>query len=189
MTGGPGPRRLDHVGIVVPDLEAAIRWFEEALEARTVLRHGPYGISADPAFQPRQFRRHPTTTVVGIAVVQLGGAALELLEFDAPDQGKVPPRSSDLGGHHLAFYVDDMDSVVHALRCRGVDVLGDPMPLPGPESGRDARFIYLLSPWGLVLELVSYPYGKAGAGSAGHFIAEGPSDAGPVPADVSAAAR
>jgi hypothetical protein len=40
-------------------------------------------------------------------------------------------------------------------------VLGEPMPLPGPEAGRGARFVFALAPWGLALEFVSYPYGKA----------------------------
>jgi hypothetical protein len=42
-----------------------------------------------------------------------------------------------------------------------VQVLGDPMPLPGPEAGEQARFVFALTPWGLALEFVSYPLGKA----------------------------
>jgi catechol 2,3-dioxygenase-like lactoylglutathione lyase family enzyme len=158
----PGLRRGDHVGLVVPDLPAAIGFFEDVLDGRCLLRHGPYrGMPGDPHMQVRQFARHPHTEVEGIAVVEVAGVTLELLEFSAPDQRTDPPRTSDAGGHHVAFYVDDIDAAVAHLRSAGVRVLGDPMPLPGPEAGEGARFVFALTPWGLALEFVSYPHGKA----------------------------
>jgi catechol 2,3-dioxygenase-like lactoylglutathione lyase family enzyme len=160
--GVPGLRRGDHIGLVVPDLESAIGFFEEVLGGSCVLRHGPYrGAPGDPEMQVRQFARHRCTEVDGIAVVQLADMVLELLQFRAPDQRRDVPRTSDLGGHHLAFYVEDLDAAVDHLRGHGVQVLGAPMPLPGPESGEGARFIFALTPWGLPLELVTYPHGKA----------------------------
>lgn len=163
MTGQlPGLRRGDHVGLVVPDLEAAITWFADVLGGRCVLRHGPYrGVPGDPDLQVRQFARHRDTQVEGIAVVHVADVVLELLEFSAPDQRTEPPRTSDAGGHHVAFYVDDLDAAVAHLRDAGVRVLGEPMPLPGPEAGEAARFVFALTPWGLALEFVSYPHGKA----------------------------
>lgn len=163
MSGAlPGLRRGDHVGVVVPDLEAAVGFFTDVLGGRSVLRHGPYrGSAADPDLQVRQFARHPGTQVEGIAVVHVADTVLELLQFSAPDQRTDPPRTSDLGGHHLAFYVDDLDAAVDHLRSAGVRVLGSPMPLPGPETGDGARFVFALTPWGLALEFVSYPHGKA----------------------------
>jgi catechol 2,3-dioxygenase-like lactoylglutathione lyase family enzyme len=162
VTALPGLRRGDHVGVVVPDLEAAITFFEGALGGQCVLQHGPYrGVSGDPDMQVRQFARHRDTQVEGIAVVHVADVVLELLQFSAPDQRSEPPRTSDAGGHHVAFYVDDLDGAVAHLRARGVQVLGEPMPLPGPESGEQARFVFALTPWGLALEFVSYPFGKA----------------------------
>lgn len=159
--GLPGLRRGDHVGLVVPDLEAAIAFFE-VLGGRCVLRHGPYrGNPDDPDMQVRQFARHPRTEVEGIAVVHVADVVLELLQFSAPDQRTDPPRTSDAGGHHVAFYVDDLDVAVAHLRAADVQVLGEPTPLPGPESGERARFVFALTPWGLALEFVSYPSGKA----------------------------
>jgi glyoxylase I family protein len=150
------------VGLVVPDLEAAVGFFEDVLGGRCVLRHGPYrGAPGDPDLQMRQFARHRDTQVEGIAVVYVADVVLELLQFSAPDQRTEPPRTSDAGGHHLAFYVEDLDAAVAHLRGAGVQVLGDPMPLPGPEAADQARFVFALTPWGLALELVSYPRGKA----------------------------
>lgn len=160
--GLPGLRHGDHVGLVVPELEAAIAFFERVLGGRCVLRHGPYrGVSDDPEMQVRQFARHARTEVDGIAIVHVADVVLELLQFSAPDQRHEPPRTSDAGGHHVAFYVDDLGAAVEHLRANGVRVLGSPMPLPGPESGEQARFVFALAPWGLALEFVSYPHGKA----------------------------
>jgi catechol 2,3-dioxygenase-like lactoylglutathione lyase family enzyme len=68
---------------------------------------------------------------------------------------------SDDGGTHLAFYVDDMDAALDSLRGQGVTVLGlgkkDAM---GPEEGRNSTFAHFLTPWGQLLELVSFPYGR-----------------------------
>ena len=154
-----GFRAIDHIGLSVPDLDQAIDFFVDVLGAEEFFRHGPYGPSGEQS--RRQFDRHPDSIVEGIAMVRLGPMNIELLEYSAPDQRTEWPSTSDHGGHHVAFYVDDLDASVERLRAAGVRVLGDPMPLPGPESGPDGRFIFFRTPWGLFLELVSYPSGKA----------------------------
>ena len=70
-----------------------------------------------------------------------------------------PPRNSDIGGHHVALYVDDLDAAVEHLRAPGRHVLGGPTASKGPAEGK--RWIYFLAPWGMQFELVSYPDGKA----------------------------
>lgn len=153
-----GMRGVDHVGLSVPDLDQAIDFFVSTLGAKEFFRHGPYGPSGEQS--TRQFERHPDSIVEGIAMLRLGPMNIELLQYSSPDQRTSWPSTSDFGGHHLAFYVDDLDESIDRLRERGVRVLGTPMPLPGPESGPEARFIFFRAPWGLFLELVSYPSGK-----------------------------
>jgi len=90
---------------------------------------------------------------------RLGGETLlEVFHYSAPDQRTEPPRNSDVGGHHLALYVDDLDAAVEHLRAHGVDVLDGPTASRGPAEGN--RWIYFRSPWGMQLELVSAPDGK-----------------------------
>lgn len=154
-----GFRAIDHIGLTVPDLDQAIDFFINVLGAEEFFRHGPYGPSGEQS--SRQFYRHPDSVVEGIAMVRLGPMNIELLQYSAPDQRVDMPGTSDAGGHHVAFYVDDIDESISRLRSAGVDVLGDPMPLPGPESGPDGQFIFFRTPWGLFLEIVSYRSGKA----------------------------
>jgi hypothetical protein len=69
-------------------------------------------------------------------------------------QGKVMPRNCDLGGHHIAFYVDEMAPAIEYLRDQGIVVLGEPVVMT------EAPALAIAS-WGLQLELVTYPRGMA----------------------------
>ena len=162
MTAAPGlptVRTLDHVGLTVPDLEAAVHFFVEVLGFHEVYSHAPAGSSGE--MQDRQFARHPETQLDGISMLRLGTLNLELFQFRAPDQRRQVARISDWGGTHLAFYVDDLAAAVEHLRTHGARVLGEPMNLPGPESGPGNRFIFVLLPGEIPIELVTYPHGKA----------------------------
>ena len=88
-----------------------------------------------------------------------GQAVFDVFEYEAEGQRAEPPLNSDVGGHHVAIYVTDLDAAVPALHRNGLRVLGDPTASRGPSEGQ--RWIYFLSPWGMQFELVSYPHGKA----------------------------
>ncbi len=88
-----------------------------------------------------------------------GQAVFEVFEYSAPDQRAGQPRNSDIGGHHVALYVEDLDVAVAYLKDQGVTVLGEPTASRGPSEGQ--RWVYFLAPWGMQFELVSYPGGKA----------------------------
>jgi catechol 2,3-dioxygenase-like lactoylglutathione lyase family enzyme len=89
-----------------------------------------------------------------------GQAIFEVFAYETPNGDRVaPPLNSDVGGHHVALYVTDLDVAVEYLRNEGVIVLGNPTASSGPSLGQ--RWVYFLSPWGMQFELVSYPEGKA----------------------------
>ena len=155
----PTVRTADHIGLTVPDLDAAAAFFVEVLGFDLVYSHAPSHPSGD--VQERQFDSHPDTRIVGIAMLTLGTLNLELFECDAPDQRQEMPRISDWGGTHIALYVDDMDAALDHLRAHGIRVLGEPMALPGPERGSGNRFVFVQGPGGLPIELITYPGGKA----------------------------
>ena len=88
------------------------------------------------------------------------GSNYEIFEYESPDQSDTPPKNSDVGGHHFAFYVDDFDAALAHLKRHGVKILGEPtVRTEGPSGGQ--TWVYFLAPWGLQLELVSFPNGKA----------------------------
>lgn len=153
-----GVQRVDHVGLTVPDLDEAHRFFVDVLGCEYLYRLGPFenrgswmtehlGVDAEATMRRLHFYR-------------LGGQAIfEVFQYEAPDQRHEVPRNSDIGGHHVALYVDDLDAAVEALRANGLTVMGDATASTGASEGQ--RWVYFLSPWGMQFELVSYPHGKA----------------------------
>ena len=155
--GMPGLRRLDHVGFTVPDFAEARHFLEEVLGCEYLYANGPFR-DDEGTWMSDHLDVHPRATCM-LHFFRLGGqAVLEVFEYESPDQRRVLPANSDVGGHHLALYVDDLDAAVEHLRSHGIRVLGTPTVSGGPSTGQ--RFVYFLSPWGMQFELVSYPGGK-----------------------------
>ena len=102
----------------------------------------------------------PRTVMQELHFYRCGNQAIfEVFQYAAEDQNGVPPCNSDVGGHHVALSVDDLDAAVAYLHRMGVTVLGEPTVSTGPSAGQ--RWVYFLAPWGMQWELVSYPDGKA----------------------------
>lgn len=154
----PGLTRLDHVGLTVPDLDQADEFFVGLLGCERMYELGPF--AHDDDWMTRQLGVAADTVMRRLRFYRLGGQAVfEVFEYDAREQSADVPRNSDVGGHHVAFYVDDLDAAVAHLRAAGVEVMGEPVRSSGPSEGQ--RWVYFRAPWGLQLELVSYPHGKA----------------------------
>jgi catechol 2,3-dioxygenase-like lactoylglutathione lyase family enzyme len=154
----PGLTRADHIGITVPDLAQAREFFVDVLGCEYMYTLGPY--QDDGTWMSEHLGVDDRTVMRRLHFFRLGGQAIfEVFEYEAPDQRTEPPRNSDIGGHHIALYVEDMDAAVADLHRRGLRVLGEPTVSKGPSEGQ--RWVYFLSPWGLQCELVSYPNGKA----------------------------
>lgn len=159
MSGIPGLQRLDHVGFTVPDLDAAHAFLVDVLGCEYLYRLGPLRDDAGD-WMAEHLNVHPRATVPELRFFRLGGQAVfEVFQYTSPDQGMAVPRNSDVGGHHVALYVDDLDEAVDYLRRRGVSVLGEPTVSRGAHEGQ--RWVYFMAPWGMQFELVSYPDGKA----------------------------
>jgi catechol 2,3-dioxygenase-like lactoylglutathione lyase family enzyme len=156
--GLPGLRRLDHVGFTVPDLDAAHAFLVDVLGCEYLYSLGPF--SSDDDWMTRHLRVHPRAEMVENRWFRLGEHAIfEVFHYRSPDQRDSMPRNSDIGGHHVALYVDDLDVAIDHLRGHGIEVLDGPTASRGPAEGN--RWIYFLTPWGMQFELVSYPGGKA----------------------------
>jgi probable F420-dependent oxidoreductase len=152
--GIPTARGLDHVAVTVPDLEEAVRFFVEVLGASLLYVEGPIRrgdwMTTNLAV--------PADASCRVAMLRFGPAAnLELFEYEVAGQNRVIPLNSDVGGHHLAVFVDDIEAAHRYLRnVPGVTVLGEPKLITeGPLEGD--RWMYFTAPWGLQLEIISLP--------------------------------
>ena len=153
----PGLRRVDHLGFTVPDLEQAHAFLVDVLGFEFMYANGPF--RHDDDWMTTHLAVHPRAEMHNRFYRCSGETLLEVFEYSAPDQRDTPPRNSDVGGHHVALYVDDLDAAVEHLRAEGVEVFAGPTASTGPGEGN--RWIYFRSPWGMQFELVSYPHGKA----------------------------
>ena len=125
---------LDHLGVAVPDLEQALRLYRDLLgltllEMETVESDG-----------------------VRVAILELGGGHLELLEPTGPES----PVARFLekrgpGIHHLALAVKDCRAAIDAVRGAGARML-DEAPRPGA-GGKRIAFVHPRSAGGVLLEL------------------------------------
>jgi len=157
--GLPGLRGVEHVGFTVPDLEQATRFLVDVLGCDQFYDLGPFRFD-EGDWMTRQLGVHPRAEMRKLRFFRCGhGPNFEVFEYDAPDCISVQPKNSDVGGHHLAFYVDDFDAALEWLRDNGVEIMGEPVARDkGPSAGQ--TWVYFRAPWGMQFELLSFPNGK-----------------------------
>lgn len=158
MSGLPGLRGAEHLGFTVPDLDEAEHFLVDVLGAERIYSLGPF--IRDDDWMQEHLGVHPRTVMRELRFYRLGhGPNLEVFQYEAADGQAGQPRNSDIGGHHLALYVDDLDAAVAHLNAHGIRTMGDPTASRNASEGQ--RWVYFRAPWGMQFELVSYPNGKA----------------------------
>jgi catechol 2,3-dioxygenase-like lactoylglutathione lyase family enzyme len=156
----PGITGMDHVGITVPDIAEAERFFVDIVGCEKAMSFGPFR-DDEGTFMQDLLDVDPRAVIEQITLVRCGhGSNIELFQYSAPDQNTARPRNSDHGGHHLAFYVEDIAAVAAYFEENGIRTLMGPFPVnEGPAAGQ--TILYFFAPWGLQLEAISYPDGMA----------------------------
>ncbi len=130
--------RINHVAIVVEDLDAALRFWRDALGLPLSKTEENPGEHVDIAFLP------------------LGESEIELLEPTDPDSGigKYLAKKGQ-GMHHLCVEVDDIDAVIARLTGHGVEMINE-TPRVRDEGTRYA-FVHPKSAGGVLVELYELP--------------------------------
>lgn len=148
----PSYRRIDHVGIVVPDLEQAIEFFGDALGGQLLHRGTKPN---DPAFMMESLGA-PADGAYQVAMVLVPpDFNLELFQWTSAERRATMPSIADLDAHHLGLQVSDVDAAAaHLATVEGVELLGGIKQVPEGAPGAGIRFVYFRAPWGLNLELV-----------------------------------
>lgn len=156
----PGIRGVDHVGFTVPDLEQAHDFFVDVLGCEFFFELGPFDAGADGRWMSEHLNVDDRARMRNRHYRCGHGSNFEIFEYDLEGRNEQQPRNSDVGGHHLAFYADDFDAALAYLReVPGVRILGEPTISGGGNKGQ--TWVYFISPWGMQMELLSYPQGKA----------------------------
>lgn len=125
---------LDHIGIAVDDLDAALAFYSDALGLE---------VDATEDVPSQGVRAH---------FVRVGSAALELLEAttdESPIRRFVTRRGA--GIHHITLRVDDIAAALARLKARGVRLI-DETPREGAE-GALVAFVHPAGAHGVLVEL------------------------------------
>jgi catechol 2,3-dioxygenase-like lactoylglutathione lyase family enzyme len=156
----PGLRGHDHTGITVPDIKQAADFFINVLGCKEAMSFGPFA-DEKGNFMADLLNVNPRAVIKEITLVRCGyGSNIELFQYSSPDQQNMTPKNSDIGGYHIAFYVDDIKAAKDYLDSKGVKTFLGPFPVnEGPAAGQS--IVYFLAPWGLQMEIISYPKGMA----------------------------
>lgn len=138
-------QRMDNVGIVVADLDAAVAFFVELgmeVEGRA---------SIDGAWAGRVVGLDDMRSEIAMMRTPDGHGGLELVAYRSPEPISLglrdaPPNT--LGLHRVMFAVDDVDDTVERLRAHGGELIGE------IAQYEDAyRLCYLRGPGGIIVAL------------------------------------
>lgn len=155
----PGVRGTDHLGFTVPDLDEADDFLVNVLGGHRVLEQ-PGFRDDDGDMMAVQLGVPARAELRRFNFYRMGyGSNYEVFEYEVEGQNDTVPLNSDIGGHHVGLYVDDIDAAVAYLRGKGVEVMGQIVPSGGGSAGN--RWVYFRAPWGMQFELVCFPEGKA----------------------------
>ena len=147
---------IDHVNLVVTDLPRMLAFYRDLL-GLTVTKQAT--ISGEWIGKTVGLE-NASADVVYLDLPS--GPRIELLKFRTPEPVRVPgvERPNALGIRHLAFKVDDIESVVARLASAGVGFFSDVQAVPDSQvtyaGGVRKRLVYFRDPEGNILELCEY---------------------------------
>ncbi|MBN1681516.1 MAG: methylmalonyl-CoA epimerase [Anaerolineae bacterium] len=130
--------RINHVAILVKDLESALSFWRDALGLPVERTEENPGENVNIAFLP-----------VGESEIEL----LEPIELDSTLGKHLAKRGA--GIHHVCVEVDDIDATIERLKAHGVTLINDEPKVR--EEGTRYAFIHPRSALGVLVELYELP--------------------------------
>jgi methylmalonyl-CoA epimerase len=127
--------RIDHIGVAVEDLDAAVRLYRDR-----------FGMT-------EQHRETVEEQGVDAVLLEIGEGHVELLSPLGPDTavGRFLDKNGP-GMHHVAYQTEDIDSTLNSVREAGMRLI-DEEPRVGIRGSRVA-FLHPKSTGGVLTELV-----------------------------------
>ena len=127
-------KNINHIAIIVPDLEGAVAFWEGALGLKLARTESVPEEGVDVGFLP------------------VGGSNVELLKPTVADTGVARfLEKRGPGIHHMCFEVDDIEATLAQLRDHNVQLINE-QPQEG-HGGRKYAFVHPKSTGGVLVEL------------------------------------
>ncbi len=149
MSDGVTVKAMDHVAIMVSDLECAYRFYHDLL-----------GMEKQQYYEEKYIEG--VSEVMGLSDVQMKiyimsspatpGVTLHVTALDHPECPTGRPEIHHVPSTHICFTVDDIAETYAALQARGIECVSKPVHYPPEAGGWSILFVY--DPDGNLLELV-----------------------------------
>jgi lactoylglutathione lyase len=138
----------DHYSFTVSNMEAALHFFCELL-----------GLKASPIMEVdnpnvQKIVGFPDALLHVSIVMIPGGAKIELIQYLRPEGKSIDSRSCNPGAAHIAFQVDDIQSMYQDLSEKGIAFINPPVWAPGNTGTGTWGVAYLKGPDGITVELI-----------------------------------
>ena len=134
----PKIKKIDHVALVVNDIEAALGFWQDAL-----------GIALDHQEDvPREQS--------AIAFLPVGDSEIELVQPTSGDSGIAKYlEKRGPGLHHICLEVDDLEAMLAQLKAKQIRLIHEEPVFA--ESGKKYAFIHPKAAFGVLVELYELP--------------------------------
>ncbi len=147
---------VDHINLVVSDLERSVRFYTELLGFKEVRRAHLEGKWIESIIGLKGVRAN-----VVYILAPAGEPRLELLCYESPQGESILENSlaNTPGLRHIALQVEDIQKAVKRLKEAGVKIIGETVEVPASVVTHDAghkTLCYFLDPDGILLELAEY---------------------------------
>ncbi len=145
----PLPHFPEHIGVVVKDIQATIRYLSSTYAIGDLQMVGDYSPSDEELLAGKDF-------AVKVATIKMGASKIELLQ--PLNKKSILAKFLDEHGeglHHIAFETSRLDEVLSAFKEQGVEIL-----LGGCVDGR--RWVYFdtgSKPGGIITEFLEFQAG------------------------------
>lgn len=165
----PMPRAITHVGLSVPDIVAAVRWYCEVLGFR-VLRSPTEVDRSDPIAADVFGQRFQRMKIAHLA--SGNGCALELFQFIDPPAERPPDNFAYwVGGFfHICIVDPNVAQMAARIEATGGKIRGaqvwEMFSERRTESGEPYLTVYCEDPFGNILEVYSHSHEQVFASTA-----------------------
>lgn len=147
---------IDHINIVVSDLERSVKFYTELLGFKEINR-----VHLEGEWIDEIVGLTGVVANVSFIVAPEEEPKIELLCYKAPSGESLPPNSlaNTIGLRHIAFKVNDIKSAAKKLEDGGVKLLSRPIAVPKSVMADNPirkSLCYFHDPDGVLLEIAEY---------------------------------
>lgn len=156
----PGPFLFSHVGLSVPDIDAANKFYQEVLGFRSFT--GGHVVTYNRSVNPDDvifgiYKDVNIMKVTWLRAANSDSVGIELFEFvDPPYTGPANGNDFDYrrgGFYHIGLTTSDPEGLLEKVIAAGGKQIGSLIP-----GANGNKFLYFHDPWGNVIELLTSPY-------------------------------